>query len=250
LVLGLIDRQVCQVSDVDKLYRVAAIAPTLGEGSFGKVLMATQVISQRPMAIKYLHTGTSLCDALHEVTILERLEHPNVIRLLDAWRIKPAWDAAFQFRLMFEHGGSNLSTCMKRGAMTMEKVQDVMGQIVAGMSYVHSQKIIHTDCKPQNILLDADGRVCVCDFGSSVVDVDGMRREWSAEEAIKKGVAEATLWYRPPEVLLGFGTLMFSLDIWSCGCLFGELLTNQVIQNAKAIHTELFSADPPIQPKI
>ena len=91
----------------------------------------------------------------------------------------------------------------------------ILYQILSGIQYCHSHRIIHRDIKPQNILLDKVFHVKICDFGMA--------------RAINLPVGNltnevVTLWYRPPELLLGQEIYSYPVDIWSIGCIFGEML--------------------------
>jgi serine/threonine protein kinase len=85
-------------------------------------------------------------------------------------------------------------------------------QIGEGLAFIHSLKIVHSDLKPANILVQ-DEHVRLCDFGNSFLDVPGARVRVSTEEVARSGIAEVTLWYRSPEILLGDVTYGSPADI-------------------------------------
>ena len=87
---------------------------------------------------------------------------------------------------------------------------------------MHSAQLIHRDLKPSNILLNSDCLLRICDFGLSRSLVDDLKSQNSQENIMTEEVA--TRWYRAPEVLLGSNTYGKAADIWSLGCILGELL--------------------------
>ena len=93
-----------------------------------------------------------------------------------------------------------------------------MLQILQSVGYLHAHRILHRDLKPQNILVDTLGTIKIADFG--------LARQYSIP--IKKYTHEVvTVWYRAPEVLLGCVEYTTSVDMWSIGCIFAELYSNQ-----------------------
>ena len=83
--------------------------------------------------------------------------------------------------------------------------------MIKGVSYIHKFKILHRDLKPQNLLISNDGILKIADFG--------LARGYGIP--VKNYTHEVvTLWYRPPDVLLGSKNYMTTVDIWSIGCIF------------------------------
>ena len=95
----------------------------------------------------------------------------------------------------------------------------IIYQVVKGIKFMHSAELIHRDLKPSNVLLNSDCHLKICDFGlarSLVADREDSN-VYMTEEV-------ATRWFRAPEVLLGSQSYDKSVDIWSIGCILGELL--------------------------
>lgn len=95
--------------------------------------------------------------------------------------------------------------------------------ILKALKYIHSAEIIHRDLKPSNVLLDAECNVKVADFGlarSLLMPLD--------ENAILTEYV-ATRWYRAPEILLGSTFYTKAVDMWSVGCILGEMINGKPI---------------------
>jgi len=96
----------------------------------------------------------------------------------------------------------------------LDFVKSIMYQILKGVEFLHSRKVLHRDLKPQNILIDEKLRVKIADFGLS--------RTYSIP--IRQYTKEVlTLWYRAPELILGINEYSTGIDMWSVGCIFAEL---------------------------
>jgi cyclin-dependent kinase 2 len=92
-----------------------------------------------------------------------------------------------------------------------------MYQLVSGISYCHSHRVLHRDLKPQNLLIDKNNVVKLADFG--LARAFGVPIGIITHEVV-------TLWYRAPEILLGSRTYSTPVDMWSAGCIFAELANN------------------------
>lgn len=91
-------------------------------------------------------------------------------------------------------------------------------QMLDGILYCHSNRVIHRDLKPQNLLIDSNGNLKIADFGlarSFTVPLPSLTHE------------VVTLWYRPPEIIMGQKIYTPSIDIWSIGCIFAEMITRK-----------------------
>lgn len=95
------------------------------------------------------------------------------------------------------------------------QIKNISKQLFQGLAYCHALKILHLDLKPSNLLINGKGEIKIADFG--------LARIFDGEETFSK----VSLWYRPPELLLGDKKYTESVDIWAAGCIFGELLLIQ-----------------------
>lgn len=110
-----------------------------------------------------------------------------------------------------------------------------MKQVIKAVQYLHTNKIIHRDIKGANILISGEGVVKLADFGLARVIHPGYVMNYT--------IKVVTLWYRAPEILLGYKNYDDKVDIWSVGCFFFELFFNQVMfkgQNEKEQIMKIF----------
>ncbi|VBB35176.1 unnamed protein product [Acanthocheilonema viteae] len=89
-------------------------------------------------------------------------------------------------------------------------------QLLRGLAFCHAKKILHRDLKPQNLLLNGNGELKLADFG--LARAKSVPSRTYSHEVV-------TLWYRPPDVLLGSTDYSTSLDLWGVGCIFAEMCT-------------------------
>jgi len=111
-------------------------------------------------------------------------------------------------------------------------VQFFMYQLLRGMKYIHSANVIHRDLKPGNLLVNADCELKICDFGLA----RGFRPvpgEAGQHEELKLTEYVATRWYRAPEIMLSNKRYTTAMDVWSIGCILGELLGGKPLFKGK-----------------
>ncbi|KAJ0401081.1 hypothetical protein P43SY_005686 [Pythium insidiosum] len=210
---------VCRdVEDFEKLNRI-------GEGTYGTVYRARDRRSQRIVALKrvLLHNEGSdgfPITALREIKLLKRLRHPNCVQLLDVV-VGRKRSSVF---LVFEYCEHDLALLLRaqshrvphRHPFTESELKRIMLSILHAVEHLHAQSLVHRDIKLSNVLYDRYGAVKLADFG--------LARELATARDEPLTPKVVTLWYRAPEILLGCDRYTTAVDVWSCGCIFAELL--------------------------
>uniref|UniRef100_A0A8C0I9F6 Cyclin dependent kinase 15 n=1 Tax=Bubo bubo TaxID=30461 RepID=A0A8C0I9F6_BUBBB len=191
----------------------------LCEGSCATVYKGISRINAQLVALKVIRMQAEEgvpFTAIREASLLKRLKHANIVLLHDIIQTKETLTFVFEYmhtdlaQYMGQHPGG-LHSC---NAMLF------MFQLLRGLAYIHQQHILHRDLKPQNLLISCLGELKVADFG--LARAKTIPRQTYSSEVV-------TLWYRPPDVLLGATDYSSDLDIWSAGCIFVEMIQGQPI---------------------
>jgi serine/threonine protein kinase len=183
----------------------------IGSGTYGEVYEAVDAETKERVALKRIKLnekegmpGT----ALREISILKRLSHRNIIPIRTIIHTDTLLTMVFPF-IDYE-----LKKYISLHAD--ENIMGLINQLICGVHYLHGVNVIHRDLKPQNILVSRDGVLKIADFGLSR----------SLEIRVPPYSSEVvTLWYRPPELLMGSTSYKFHVDIWSLGCIIYEMIT-------------------------
>jgi len=199
-----------------KLKRYRKIAK-LGEGTYGKVYQAEDLETKEYVALKKMVLDTEEegvpPTAIREIAVLKELsEHPNIVKLLDVIYLKN------KLYLVFEFLDQDLKQYMDSSPQMLDThlVKTYMYQMMKGILFCHSHRVLHRDLKPQNLLIDKKGTLKLADFGLSRAVAIPLRHY--THEVI-------TMWYRAPEIILGETRYSTPVDIWSAGCIFAEMAT-------------------------
>jgi predicted Ser/Thr protein kinase len=192
----------------------------VGSGGMSSVYCARDRLLERKVALKILHEQFTSDDNYverfrREARSVAQLAHPNIVTVIDRGE-----QDGRQF-IVFEYvDGENLKDLVDReGPLDVPDAIELTLQVARGLAFAHEQGLVHRDVKPQNVLLDGDGRAKVTDFGiAHAVDVDGMTIT---------GTIMGTSNYIAPEQARG-QPVDEQTDIYSLGCVLYELLTGEV----------------------
>lgn len=201
----------------------------IGTGTYGVVYKAIDQATQELIALKKIILDIEPegipSTAIREICLLRELSCPYIVSLKD---VVSTDDKLY---LVFEYVDQDLKQYLEalpKGELPLAWiVKSMMFQLLTAISYLHSKRIIHRDLKPQNILVSRSGQVKLADFGLARAFQIPLRPY--THEVV-------TLWYRPPEILLGALEYSTAVDIWSAGAIFAEM----------AMKTPLFSGDSEI----
>ena len=217
-----------QQCGVDKYTRTEK----LGEGTYGVVFKARHNDTGEMIALKKIRLDSEdegvPGTALREISLLKELNHPNVVELKDVFYQQKKLYVAFEL-CDFDVKKYMRSVSNKLQPTT---VKSFIWQIMKGLEFCHSHRILHRDLKPQNILVTPrNGVIKLADFG--------LARAFSVPlRAYTHEVV--TLWYRAPEVLLGCQEYACGVDIWSVGAIIAELSTGNALFPGDSEIDELF----------
>lgn len=216
----------------------------LGSGAYGTVYPAFDRYLNKSVAIKVIKPQSNnalLCPTtIREIGLLKQIKHKNIITLLNMnqeiktstiyliferadYDLKKFWTKHYDKNGIINKCNNNNNN---KYVITLPLIQNIIKQIITGISFLHSINIIHRDIKPQNILLFVDSD----NNGNNEINVKladfGLARSKN-ETNLSLTVEVVTLWYRPIELLLGCNNYNMSVDIWAIGCVLYELITNQ-----------------------
>uniref|UniRef100_A0A8C4SZR8 Cyclin-dependent kinase 12 n=1 Tax=Erpetoichthys calabaricus TaxID=27687 RepID=A0A8C4SZR8_ERPCA len=163
--------------------------------------------------------------AIREIKILRQLNHPSVVNMKEIVTDNKSFNSR-AFYLVFEYMDHDLMGLLESGLVQFseEHIKSFMRQLMEGLDYCHKKSFLHRDIKCSNILLNNRGQIKLADFG--------LARLYNSEESRPYTNKVITLWYRPPELLLGEERYTPAIDVWSCGCILGELFTKKPIFQA------------------
>ncbi|GMN33783.1 hypothetical protein TIFTF001_004344 [Ficus carica] len=215
----------------------------IGEGTYGQVFMARETKTGEIVALKKIRMDNEKegfpITAIREIKILKKLDHENVIKLKeivtssenekDEQNNQVTESNKFKggIYMVFEYMDHDLTGLADRPGLrfTVPQIKCYMKQLLTGLHYCHINSVLHRDIKGSNLLIDNEGKLKLADFG--------LARFFANDHDGNLTNRVITLWYRPPELLLGATKYGPAVDMWSVGCIFAELLHGKPILPGK-----------------
>ncbi|KAJ0250652.1 serine/threonine-protein kinase [Hirschfeldia incana] len=195
----------------------------IGQGTYSSVYKARDLETNQIVALKKVRFANMDPDSVRfmarEIIILRRLDHPNVMKLegLITSRVSGSMYLIFEY---MEHDLSGLASTP--GVKFSEaQIKCYMKQLLHGLEHCHSRGVLHRDIKGSNLLLDQNNNLKIGDFG--LANFYGTHQKQPLTSRV------VTLWYRPPELLLGSTDYGITVDMWSTGCILAELFNGKPI---------------------
>lgn len=246
-----------------KVPRRYEVRNLIGTGSYGHVCEAYDSENKRVVAIKKIHrVFEDLVDGkriLREIAILSRLDHYNVVKILDVC-VPDNLSKFDEIYIVLELADSDLKKLFRTEVFLSElHLKTLLYNLLVGLKYVHSAGIYHRDLKPANCLVNQDCSVKICDFGlartvdkpAAVQRLPQSPRQSTnePEQAQQQSVPVVsrtnnmrnqltghvvTRWYRAPELILLQENYTEAIDVWSVGCIFAELLS-MIVRNGSLV---------------
>ena len=220
----------------------------LSSGSYGAVCGGTFLPTKTPVAVKRVYTTVSdgkvvniLGDTflarrvVREVKLLSHFVHPNILGLRDlAVSIVPdhgGTGGKHKMYLFTELMRTDLAQVIqdKRIQLTKEHIQFFLYHMLLGLHALHSAGVVHRDLHPGNILLSEENDVKICDFN--------LAREDKADDDKTHYVTHR--WYRAPELVMQYRHFTKVVDIWSAGCVMGELYNRKALFRGSTFYNQL-----------
>ncbi|KAG2597589.1 probable serine/threonine-protein kinase At1g54610 isoform X2 [Panicum virgatum] len=195
----------------------------IGSGTYSNVYRARDTVSGRIVALKKVRFDNlepeSVKFMAREILILRTLNHPNVIKLEGLVTSRMSCSLYLVFEYM-EHDLAGLAASPDI-KFTLPQIKCYMQQLLSGLEHCHDNNVLHRDIKGSNLLLDNNGILKIADFGLAAFFDPRHKRSMTSRVV--------TLWYRPPELLLGATDYGVGIDLWSAGCILAELLYGKPI---------------------
>ncbi|XP_013606161.1 PREDICTED: probable serine/threonine-protein kinase At1g54610 [Brassica oleracea var. oleracea] len=199
----------------------------IGQGTYSSVYKARDLINNKIVALKRVRFDLSDLESVkfmaREIIVMRRLDHPNVLKLEGLITASVSSSLYLVFEYM-DHDLVGLAS-IPGIKFSEPQVKCYMKQLLSGLHHCHSRGVLHRDIKGSNLLIDSNGVLKIADFGLATF--------FDPENRIPLTSRVVTLWYRPPELLLGACHYGVGVDLWSTGCILGELYSGKPILPGK-----------------
>ncbi|XP_031124397.1 probable serine/threonine-protein kinase At1g09600 [Ipomoea triloba] len=193
----------------------------IGQGTYSSVYRGRDLENKKLVALKKVRFANmdpeSVRFMAREIIILRRLDHPNVMKLEGLMTSRVSGHLYLIFEYM-EHDLAGL-VASPTVRFTESQIKYYMQQLFRGLEHCHSRGVLHRDIKGANLLIDNNGNLKIADFGLATF----VRTSQPLTSRV------VTLWYRPPELLLGATDYGVAVDLWSSGCIIAELFAGKPI---------------------
>ena len=199
----------------------------IGRGAFGKVNIGLNILTGRIVAIKSFNKSNLSNEKakkkiLYETNLMRGLYHPAVTKILETFETDK-----YMLIIMEYISGGNLQNFVKKRRKLCEKTAKILfRQLIQGIKYIHSKGIVHRDIKLENILLDLNNIVKICDFGVGKITEKGHKLLDQCGTPV----------YMAPEIIQGEGYEGFPVDIWSAGVALYIMLSGNIPFNRDKTH--------------
>ncbi|OAP61669.1 hypothetical protein AYL99_03872 [Fonsecaea erecta] len=193
----------------------------VGAGTYGKVFKAIHIYTKDKVALKKIRMEGERdgfpITAVREIRLLQHLRHKHVVALQEVMVEK---NECF---MVFEYLSHDLTGLINHPSfkLTPAHKKDLAKQMFDGLDYLHRRGVLHRDIKAANILISNTGQLKYADFG--------LARFYNKSRKLDYTNRVITIWYRPPELLLGETQYGPEVDIWSAACVFVEMFTKKAI---------------------
>ncbi|KMZ78535.1 hypothetical protein PVIIG_01312 [Plasmodium vivax India VII] len=208
----------------------------IGKGAYGVVYKARCKKNRKIVAVKKIfgafQNSTDAQRTFREIMFLHQLNgHDNIITLMDVIRAKNDND----IYLVFDYMETDLHEVIKADLLEEIHKRYIIYQLLRALKYIHSGMLLHRDIKPSNILLNSECHIKVGDFGLA----RSISTDLSENKIPVLTDYVATRWYRAPEILLGSTNYTEGVDMWSLGCIMGELLLGRPLFRGNSTMNQL-----------
>ena len=202
------------------------IIQAIGSGANGSVFLAHDR-QQQKVAIKTPNiwlNDEQITRFKHEAHLLSRLSHPNIAQVLDIGEFETP-QGLMPFIVMEYIDGLNIDQYVKQNQLSAKSMVDLFKPILSAVQHAHQKSVIHRDIKPDNIIVDQQGKPKLLDFGIATLTTDATH---AMTQLTQTGEIVGTLAYMSPEQISGSADLDSRTDIYSCGVVLYQLVSGHL----------------------